>query len=54
LRGLSIGAATVAAAFLIYGTFEWLEEIWTAGVGARPVSGFASCHSRYGPLPLPP
>jgi len=34
LRLLSIGAATVGAAFLIYGTFEWLQEIlegWSWG-----------------------
>ncbi len=34
LRLLSIGTATVGAAFLIYGTFEWLQEIlegWSWG-----------------------
>ena len=33
-KWLSMGAATVAAAFLIYGTFEWFEEIldgWSWG-----------------------
>ena len=33
-RLLALGAATVAAAFLIYGTFEWFEEIssgWALG-----------------------
>lgn len=30
LRWVSVGLATIGAAFLIYGTFEWLQEIWGA------------------------
>ena len=49
VRVLAIGGATVAAAFLIYETFQLVRErIWRAGVGVHPANGCRSfhCHSR--------